>query len=167
MARPAGENFRERMKLLAEAIEAGAHQLHNDATDAVQTHLIEGTPVSAADSGHSGRARNNWIVSINSPSTQVDYIGPFEASGRLRIEANRQVIQSNTRGRPAHITNNLNYIQFLNDGGSAQAPANFVQIALMIGMRFVREANLMQYVRVNWKRGKDLGRLMVHTSSSR
>lgn len=164
MARPVGKDFEERMKLLGEAIESGARQILADVSDAVQVHLIHATPVSDPSTGHSGRARNNWIASINNPSTAVTYNGPFEASGEQRISTNRTIIENNSRGRPVYITNNLNYIQALNDGYSAQAPAGFIQQGMLVGIQAVKGAKLMQYARVNWKRGKsEMGRLMVHS----
>jgi hypothetical protein len=164
MARPRGSDFLERMKLLGDAIEAGVEQLQAHAMDSVQTHIIEVTPVSPETSGHSGRARNNWIVTQNHPTSRADYLGPFEASGRTRIEENRMVIAANTRMRPLHLTNNLDYIAGLNKGDSSQAPAGFIQTALLVGIRAVNKATLMSYIRVNWKRGKGMGRLMVHSS---
>ncbi len=154
------------MKELGEAIESGVHQLQNDVMDAVQQHIIEATPVSHLETGHSGRARNNWVVTINTAHAGADYNGPFDPSGAVRKEANGVVIANNKRGRPLYIANNLNYIGLLNDGYSAQAPAGFVQSALLIGLRVAKSANILGYARVNLRRNaKESTRFLVHSKS--
>lgn len=164
--RPDPRGFEQRMRELGEAIEAGARQLVNDVADVVQQHIIEATPVSHLETGHSGRARNNWIVTINTPSTEARYTGPFDPTGQARVLENQTVIQNNKRGRPVYIANNLNYISLLNDGFSSQAPAGFVQSAMLIGMRHARSANVLGYARVNLRRSsKETTRFLVHSKS--
>jgi len=166
MTRPDPRGFEQRMRELGEAIEAGTRQLANDVADAVQQHIIEATPVSHLETGHSGRARNNWVATINTPWTQANYNGPFDPSGRAQMEINSSVIANNKRGRPIYIANNLNYIGLLNDGYSAQAPAGFVQSALLIGMRVAKSASILGYARVNLRKSaKDTARFLVHSKS--
>lgn len=166
MTAPDPRGFAQRMKELGEAIEAGVRELKNDVADAVQQHLIEATPVSHLETGHSGRARNNWVATINNPYTGAQYTGPFDPSGRVRAEANSSVIANNKNGRPVHISNNLNYIALLNDGFSAQAPAGFVQSGMLIGMRVARSASILGYARVNLRRSaKEQTRFLVHSKS--
>jgi hypothetical protein len=166
MTRPDPRGFAQRMKDLGDAIEAGARQLANDVADAVQQHLIEATPVSHLETGHSGRARNNWVASINSPSTLVDYDGPFDPTGRTQVEINKTLIEANTRGRPVYIANNLDYIGLLNDGDSSQAPEGFVQTAMLIGIRRAKSASILGYARVNLRRSaKETTRFLVHSKS--
>jgi len=166
MTRPDPRGFEQRMRELGEAIEAGTRQLQNDVADAVQQHIIEATPVSHLETGHSGRARNNWVATINTPWTQAVYNGPFDPSGRTQAEINSTTIANNKRGRPVFIANNLNYIGLLNDGFSAQAPAGFVQSALLIGMRVARSASILGYARVNLRKSaKETARFLVHSKS--
>lgn len=166
MTRPDSRGFAQRMKELGEAIESGARQVVNDVSDAVQQHVIEATPVSHLETGHSGRARNNWIATINSPSTRVDYDGPFDPTGRTQVEINQSVIESNKRGRPVYIANNLNYIGLLNEGFSSQAPEGFVQAAMLVGIRVAKSASILGYARVNLRRSaKETTRFLVHSKS--
>jgi hypothetical protein len=166
MTRPDPRGFAQRMKDLGDAIEAGTRQLANDVADAVQQHLIEATPVSHLETGHSGRARNNWVATINSPSSRVDYDGPFDPTGRSQVEINKTVIENNKRGRPVYIANNLNYIGLLNDGFSSQAPEGFVQAAMLIGIRRAKSASILGYARVNLRRSaKETTRFIVHSKS--
>ncbi len=154
------------MKDLGDAIEAGTRQLANDVADAVQQHLIEATPVSHLETGHSGRARNNWVASINSPSSLVSYEGPFDPTGRAQVEVNKALIESNKRGRPVYIANNLDYIGLLNDGYSSQAPEGFVQAAMLVGIRRAKSASILGYARVNLRRSaKEATRFIVHSKS--
>lgn len=73
-------------------------------------------------------ARANWIPSIGlpsrdiagtraAPSTQLSEAGQAEVATRYRI-----------KDGPIYISNNVPYIQALNDGHSLQAPAGFVEI---------------------------------------
>lgn len=166
MTRPDPRGFAQRMKELGEAIEAGTRQLQGDVADAVQQHVIEATPVSHLETGHSGRARNNWIATINTPSTAAHYTGPFDPTGSSRVELNKTVIENNKRGRPIHISNNLNYIQLLNEGFSAQAPEGFVQASMLVGIRVAKSANILGYARVNLRRSaKEQARFLVHSKS--
>lgn len=166
VTRPDTRSFEQRMRELGEAIERGTRQLQNDVADAVQQHIIEATPVSNLETGHSGRARNNWVATINTPWTQADYVGPFDPSGRARVLENQTVLENNKRGRPVYIANNLNYIQLLNEGHSTQAPAGFVQAAMLVGMRVARSANILGYARVNLRRNaKEQARFVVHSKS--
>lgn len=166
MTAPDSRGFAQRMTELGQAIEAGVRQIQNDVADAVQQHIIEATPVSHLETGHSGRARNNWVATINTPWTQANYNGPFDPSGRSQAEINSSVIEGNTRGRPVHISNNLNYIQLLNEGYSAQAPAGFVQSAMLVGMRVAKSASILGYARVNLRKSaKETARFLVHSKS--
>lgn len=154
------------MRELGQAIEAGTRQLTNDVADAVQQHVIEATPVSVMETGHAGRARNNWVVTINTPHQGAEYEGPFDWTGRARVETNKAVIDGNKRGRPLYIANNLNYIGLLNDGYSSQAPAGFVQAAMLVGIRYAKSANILGYARVNLRRSaKETTRFVVHSKS--
>jgi len=79
----------------------------------IHTKLTETTPVDT------GRAKGNWFPSVGTPSEEV-------TDG---------VVPQTFNISPAPLekiwlTNNLPYIQELNDGHSDQAPINFVDIAV-------------------------------------
>lgn len=71
------------------------------------TDIVEGTPVD------SGRARNNWFLSVGSPS------GATTTSKSSGLAAIRQLRSMPKRvlGRKIYYTNNLPYVQKLEYGG--------------------------------------------------
>jgi hypothetical protein len=71
-----------------------------------------------------GQARSNWFMNIGAAhSTSTD-------TSFANISAAETTAQSIQPDNEIHITNNLSYIERLNDGWSRQAPANFVQSAV-------------------------------------
>lgn len=83
--------------------------------------IILGTPVDT------GRARGNWQASTGSPANgEVDVLDP---TGAIAIAAmvSEVVAWTPKDDLPAFITNNLPYIQRLNEGWSKQAPAHFIE----------------------------------------
>ena len=102
----------------------------------ITAELIERTPTDT------GWARANWVPNIGRP---------FEGNADPLDEAARQAAVPSQRGRqqtstaavlsytidrgPVFIANNVPYIVFLNEGSSTQAPAGFVQDAILAGVR--------------------------------
>jgi len=103
----------------------------------VDAELVRRTPVDT------GRARANWLPSLNTPDTRV-LDGPggskkgksFVPSRDTTAEA---VTQQYKLTDTIYISNNLPYIQELNNGSSQQAPAGFVDSALAKGKRAVKK----------------------------
>lgn len=104
------------------------------ATDAA---VVIATPVDT------GRARANWQVEIGQAASGV--IGDpnnkketFDKSGQGAISEGRKVIETYKGGGSSiNLTNNLPYIERLNDGWSAQAPAGFVEKAVQVGINAI------------------------------
>lgn len=94
-----------------------------------------GTPVDT------GWARANWVPSIGAPHEgTVGERPPKAEEGRAQVQADdsasvagvAEVAARYTLNRgPVFISNNVPYIQALNDGHSKQAPAGFVQAAVI------------------------------------
>lgn len=81
--------------------------------------LVRTTPVD------SGRAKGNWFVSTSSPNRAVK---EDRRSGQALSQGNQVIIQAKDDDYPTiTISNNLPYIQRLNDGWSEQAPKKFVE----------------------------------------
>jgi hypothetical protein len=127
------KTFRRRMQRRGEQIQAGMHRKGSVAALRILSTVIPATPVDT------GRARANWQTSIGAPirdaTTQVDQ------SGTSTITKGRSVVESRPAGSTIYITNNVPYIELLNQGYSRQAPANFVLIAIraaIAGMQGVR-----------------------------
>lgn len=107
-------------------------------TLAIHANLVEDTPVDL------GWARANWVPSIGAPVIEdlsdvqnpVSKVGPANArsqEGLVRVAAQYHLSQG-----PIFISNNVPYIQKLNQGSSQQAPAMFVEQAIDKGLREVR-----------------------------
>lgn len=86
-----------------------------------------------------GHARRNWIVTLGQPLAGTQAQG---SGGRGKAEATAKAMkQGKSRinqyrsGKDSRIIiqNNVPYITRLNAGHSTQAPANFVETAVMVG----------------------------------
>lgn len=97
----------------------------------VLDEVVRATPV------RSGWAQANWFVSIG-PRIGVP-VGAKGAAGVPAAEAFQRLsinnlFLTNIRRRRLNLENNVPYINRLNAGSSAQAPAGFVQQAIRIGI---------------------------------
>ena len=104
----------------------------------VDKHLVMNTPVDT------GRARSNWIPTLEAPSEQQ--IPPFapgakgstgRANTQAALTAMATVLASFELGRQVWIVNNTEYLGFLNDGTTPtkQASPGFVERAIQAGIR--------------------------------
>lgn len=135
MATP--EEFNRRMGILATRVARNADKIVRKAAMAADQAVVLATPVDT------GRARANWIAALNAPAA-----GPVDGEDKSGSTAMRQAAgiaasYSGDRDVSIHITNNLPYIQRLNEGSSHQAPADFVRSALRGGIVAVRGARLL------------------------
>jgi hypothetical protein len=94
----------------------------------INANLIEDTPVDT------GWARANWVLEIGSPFTGT--AGTREDAEAGRVDQNPQQlgigkIAAYKLGPIIYESNNVPYIEKLNDGSSAQAPSAFVQAAIL------------------------------------
>jgi len=92
--------------------------------------VVVGTPVDT------GRAMNNWVISIGSPSRDVTDVGGSSAS----IAASKEgtAVGKLAEVKPfdtVWISNNLPYIGFLEEGTSKQAPKGWVEKAIQNNLR--------------------------------
>lgn len=131
---------------LANRIGARRSQIEQAANNAaiqvamtIVTRLANITPVDTS------RAISNWQVTIGQPSNFSlfpYYPGNFgsteHASAQATIDAARQVLVGKRPGQTIFIVNNLDYIQRLNEGSSKQAPAGFVEQAVLLGRLVLR-----------------------------
>lgn len=90
----------------------------------VDSELAITTPIDT------GRARANWLPSLNTPDTRK-----VEPGQKADINA---AINAYKIADTILISNNLPYIRRLNDGYSKQAPAGFVDAAIAKGARAVK-----------------------------
>lgn len=98
--------------------------------------VVPATPV---DTGH---ARANWQVSVDSPLTNE--LAAEDKTGMVTINKGKAIAEQRKQGQTIYITNNTPYIGELNQGSSAQAPAEFVQIAVRTAVEYIRNARIVE-----------------------
>jgi hypothetical protein len=91
----------------------------------VDQAVVLATPVDT------GRARSNWITSLNMASTKIIPEG-IDKSGSAAMAQNMDETAKVKLTDVLFICNNLPYIGGLNDGHSKQAAANFIQRAAQV-----------------------------------
>lgn len=139
--------FADEMKTVAGAIEKNTSILVRKVALAALTTVVMATPVGNPTlwkhprKGYvGGRARANWLVGLGAPvSGAVDTVDP---SGGGVLSAGSSAIGGAAPGMAIHITNNLDYIEALNDGHSHQAPSAFVEAAVAAAIAAVNGADL-------------------------
>lgn len=98
----------------------------------VQAELMRETAIRAADNiaaatpVDTGRARANWNLSAGTPDLTTT-----EGTSRQGYDAE----QITGTEKELFISNGLPYIEKLNEGSSTQAPANFVELGVMLAKR--------------------------------
>lgn len=90
------------------------------------TDLLRASPVDT------GRFRANWVLSVGSPSRRILW-AMSDVGQQMQTQINLAVKRAEqASGREViFITNNLPYATPLNEGWSKQAPAGFVQMAVL------------------------------------
>ena len=89
----------------------------------VTANLVETTPVDT------GWARANWVPSIGFP-VEEPVGSPTSVSGAQQQNGQSALLGYTIDKGKVFVSNNVSYINKLNDGSSLQAPANFVQDAI-------------------------------------
>lgn len=130
------------MDKVAIAVVDDATAFENEIISNTVAELAKNTPVDT------GKARSNWAVSLDNPfaGTRLPYSpylsrhkhGDGGSIGETRNQAGvvwaaASVLKANKAGASVYISNNLPYIQRLNEGWSDQAPAGFIQAAVLTG----------------------------------
>lgn len=130
------EHLARRMREYGEQIEVNANETAIGTALAIDQALVLATPVDT------GRARANWQASTSAPITQAN--DDTDKQGGATISRNAARIRQRLGGQDIFITNNVPYIEQLNQGSSAQAPANFVEQAIQAGLQVLRNARLLR-----------------------
>jgi len=141
------DDFAKRLDRIAVRVEGNVERAVKDCAGAVLRSVVENTPV---DTGY---ARSNWTPELDrafeglSPARVPGEKGSTaEENAAATIEAGTPTIEAFDieNNESIHITNNAPQIQPLNDGHSKQAPAGFVQTAVMDGLATVRGAKILK-----------------------
>lgn len=139
---PTLREFSARMLRLSKSIPVNVRTGLKQTVLAIDQVLVVSTPVDT------GRARSNWIVGTG-PSTQaIDAYAPGEGGSTGRDNLNAALAQARqfldgTDVSVIYISNNLEYIQYLNEGSSAQAPAGFIEAAVEAGRSAVQNMKVI------------------------
>lgn len=101
----------------------------------VNAGKVRGDPGYVGADYTGGRARANWLPSLETPSTEV--VEEPDPSGAGPINKMAQVTAAYKLGQKIWIVNSLPYIQRLNEGHSTQSPAGFVEAGIQVGVKTV------------------------------
>lgn len=117
------EEFNRKIKeFAAKIVPEKLHAFHKFACLFIFTEIINRNPVDT------GRSRGNWFCTINAPSDAAEYDN-FRDGGSTQDEM-LAVVNSAPDFCNIMLSNNIHYILFLEDGGSKQAPAGMVSVAI-------------------------------------
>lgn len=137
------DGFARRMDRLSVRVADNADKMVRRVVLVVDQAVVSETPIDT------GSARSNWIVKSGSPSARTIKAyspgtkGSTEAANVAGALQQAQAVVANYKGNVAiHITNNLDYIEALNNGTSRQASANYVEVATQVAVLAVKQANL-------------------------
>lgn len=130
-------NFSKRMRSLGQAVEHNSRDGVKQIARATVTTLIARTPVD------SGQAASNWQVGLGGMQTAPKFgFTDIPAARALALAT----IEQRQAGQNVYISNLLPYIGRLNNGYSSQAPAGFVENALVVARQVARNIRLLQDV---------------------
>lgn len=137
------DSFAKRMDKRADHIETAATQVVREAVKNMGPALGYSTPIDTS------RARANWQAAINSAPTNVLYQEPDkppspETGAQLAIRSLDAAAAAYKPGQTVYIVNNVRYINRLNAGSSGQAPAGFVQIAIHVAIKTIKNVKWVQ-----------------------
>ncbi len=117
-------------KIFARRIQRRARQVETGASDAVKTAaLVINQVVILETPVKTGHARANWQVGLVAPITEE--IDAEDKTGAATIARNNTLIKAREKRVDIILSNNVPYINKLNEGSSSQAPAGFIQIAVL------------------------------------
>ena len=98
----------------------------------VASRIIKRSPVDT------GRFRNNWQASVNSPA--VGFTPAMDKTGNKAVQEASGLINSFQMGSTFYLTNNLPYANRLEYGWSNQAPSGMVRITVAEIEQRIKEA---------------------------
>ncbi len=128
--------FTRRILRRARQVETGASQALRATALAINQTVILTTPVKF------GHARANWQIGIDVAVTEE--IDENDISGAATISRNSGIIRTATPQKSIILSNNVPYIQQLNEGSSSQAPAQFVQLAILDAITAVKRTRFFK-----------------------
>jgi hypothetical protein len=107
------------------------------AAEIILADLVAVTPVDTT------KAVSNWQIGLGAPATAI--LPPYapgkggataSISRAAALSVGKKLLEAKQPEQPVFISNPLPYIRRLNDGYSKQAPAGFVERAVLLGRLF-------------------------------
>lgn len=128
----------DRLDAYAAGLPKRSSDLAAKAADTILTDLVHVTPVDTSE------AVSNWQIGLDTkPTAKLEpyFSGKKGSTGAqsaaAALEAGRNILHVKKPGQTIYISNVLPYIRLLNDGSSKQAPAGFIERAVLLGRRFM------------------------------
>jgi hypothetical protein len=134
MASP--EIFARRIRRRARQVESGASDAVKSAALVINQVVILETPVKT------GHARANWQIGLVAPITKE--IDAEDIDGAATIARNNTLIRAREKRVDIILSNNVPYINELNEGSSSQAPAGFVQLAVLAAVAVLAKTRVFK-----------------------
>lgn len=135
-------DFEVDLRRFAELINVGPGIVARKLVLDIFADLLARTPVDT------GRARSNWKVSIGSPDfSLLETLGEGGGAETIQFMHAREILRGFRGTQQVFITNGLPYIERLNEGWSQQAPAGFVESAILRNVRPI--VNLLEQDRLD------------------
>lgn len=118
---------------LSRSLDHNLQQAFRETCAAALTEVVMSTPVDRSPTArHPGQARGGWTVGVNSRPTTPTPGTHLDTDGNTTLqEGYVEIRQVNSADQVVYIVNDVDYIALLNAGYSGQAPAGFVDKALM------------------------------------
>lgn len=131
------------MDRLSRQIPVGVKSMVKKTVLAIDQVLVTSTPVDT------GRARSNWVVGTGPSTRAIDAYAPGEGGSTAGENAQAALRQArafldSTDATTIYISNDLDYIEYLNQGTSAQAPAGFIEEAVQAGIDAVHNSKVLE-----------------------
>lgn len=118
-------DFAARMRKKASRVEPEVLALKKLMVLGVVTDVAQATPILT------GQAQSNWLTNVGSAMPFYKANEDDNGAWHEAVDWAHIALQSATISSDIHITNNVPYIVKLNQGSSKQAPAMFVQLAVL------------------------------------
>jgi hypothetical protein len=130
------DKFAARMDRVGDQVENNAATVVRRAALAADQVVVLATPVDT------GRARANWTTSVGAP-TFTNKDPPPDPGGSALAQA-REVIGTWRPGLGSiYISNGVDYVQYLDEGSSAQAPEGMTSQGIAAARQVLRAARLL------------------------
>jgi len=129
------DQFAVNIRKRGQAVPRGVDLIVKKVSGAALAAVVTATPVDT------GRARGGWQVGLGlAPSGRTSE----DRAGASTIAKGTSTISRRGTEQTVFISNNVEYIGFLNDGSSAQAPADYVGIAARRAAAIIRGSKVFK-----------------------